>query len=298
MKTLTKPQQIRPYSLDDPSTRGVERGRLLFKGLMETGVDIGTRLLDVGCGFGGLSISYAKMGKTSFALDADPRNIEVVKSRLRSGEHGPGNIFPVSASALRIPLATDSVDLALMIGVVEWLGYSDPSRRVSDVQTSALREVCRVIRPGGALIVGTKNRLFPRYFWSDAQLKKPLLNLLPRQGANWLSTRLYGHEYRGYVYSYWGWQRLFRKAGFVVSQPLVPIFTYQYPLLLAKPWRRIKMNGNIESVLERLPDDVQTSAVKSGFPSGRTAYYRILSSLHLLGLGAGCFMFVCEKPAH
>lgn len=296
MRPLKKPQQIRSYKLEDPSTRGVERGRLLFQGLTKAGVDLGERLLDVGCGFGGLSIAYAKMGKTSFALDANPHNIEVVKSRLRSEGPEPGHVFPFSSSALRIPLAASSVDLALMIGVVEWLGYSDPSRRVPDIQVAALKEVCRVIRPGGALVVGTKNRLFPRYFWSDAQLKKPVLNLLPRPGANWLSTRLYGYEYRGYVYSYWGWKRLFRKAGLLVAQPLVPIFTYQYPLMLAKPWHGEKMNGTISSALQDLPEDVQSSAVRSPFPAGRAAYYRLLSALHLLGLGAGCFLFVCKKP--
>lgn len=291
-----KPKQVRQYSVEDPTTYGVERGHLLMRRLKEIGVDLEGRILDVGCGYGGISIACAEKGSTVCAFDIDSQNLEVVKKRHRSGKAGPGKVLPFQGSVLAIPLTDSVVDLALMLGVVEWVGYSDPRPTVWQVQISALKEVARVLRPGGSLVIGSKNRLFPRYLWRDGQLKKPLLNILPRGLANLLSMRIFGCAYRGHVHSYWAWKRLVREAGLLIQDICVPIYTYQYPLVLAKPWHKANIKKRISTDGELQNESVRSAAFNTNFPIIRTIYYQLMSSFQLLGLGAGSFIFLCRKP--
>ncbi len=292
-----KPRQVIPYVKDDPLTHGVERGQWLLRHLESAiGRDVGTQMLDIGCGYGGLSIAWANKGKSAVALDADRRNLAVLTERLRLGEAAPGKIFPILGSAFAIPLPDATMDLALMIGVIEWVGYGDSSRGVHDVQVAALKDTFRVLRPGGLLVIGTKNRLFPRYFWRDAQLKVPLVNALPRRLANWVTLRLWGYPYRGYVYGYRKWKHLVAAAGFTAPEILVPIFTYQFPLFFARPWARIKLGKLLSGVPPDLPDRTRYHALESG-RAGRTTWYRVFAYLGLLGLGAGSFIILCSKPS-
>ncbi|MBI4639271.1 MAG: methyltransferase domain-containing protein [Candidatus Tectomicrobia bacterium] len=289
-----KPKQVRQYSKDDPLTHGIDRGQLLFQQLAKAEIDLGEQLLDVGCGYGGLSIAYAKTGRTAFALDMDPQNMKTLIRRILAYESSPGKVFPFLGSVLSIPLPDAIVDIALMIGVVEWLGYSDSEKGVRDLQIGGLKEVCRVVKPGGYLIIGTKNRLFPRYLWRDAQLKTPLVNALPRQMANWLSLEVWGHEYRGYIYSYWGWKKLITEAGFMLHDTFVPIFNYQFPLLLVRAWDSVRIGRRLSTIVQQLPPKFRDAAVNTG-SQARLWYYPFLSSLGLLGVGAGTFLFLCKK---
>jgi len=290
---LKRPQQVNPYSPSDPLTYGVDRGQWLFHHLESAlGGDLGRELVDIGCGYGGLSIAWAKKGKRAIAVEKEPGNAAVLIERLRRGEDAPGSVAPVIGSALALPLPDKVADLALMMGVLEWVGYSDPARRVRDLQVAALKEAARVLRPGGVLALGTKNRLFPRYAWRDAQLHRPLVNILPRLVANWVSRELWNISYRGHVYTYPGWKSLVETAGFARLQILVPIFNYQFPLLLAKPWRSKKLNG-LQPPGE-MSEQLRLKAFESG-KLGRTAWYRLFGRLGLLGLGAGSFLILCHK---
>lgn len=291
-----KPEQVRQYDPDNPLTHGVERGRLLFQKLEEVGIDVGEKILDIGCGYGGISIAHAMSGKTTLAIDLDPENLAVVRKRACAGEGNPGKVTAAQGSSLAIPLADAVVDSVLMIGVIEWIGYSDTTRKVWDVQLSALKEALRVLRPGGLLIIGTKNRLFPRYLWDDPQLRKPLLNVLPRGIAHWLSTHLYDYEYRAHVYSYWGWLKLLRQAGFYVHKVLVPIFTYQYPLILANAWDAPNVTREMAKSMQHLAGPVGSAAKNASLPFLRTVYYQVISFFHLLGIGAGGFLLIGRKP--
>jgi SAM-dependent methyltransferase len=295
---FTGPRQVRPYSATDPLTEGVWRGRLLFEAVsaIEPMPRAGV-LLDVGCGYGGLSIAWAEAGGTAIALDADLGNLAIVARRLREGEPSGGGVRMLAGSALELPLKERSVDVVLAIGVVEWVGYSNLLGDVRALQLRALREMRRILRPGGLLVVGTKNRLFPRYQWRDGQTKLPLVNALPRRIADFLAKRWTGMPYRGHVYTFWGWQHLIRDAGFQHVRVLVPVFTYQFPLALLKPWSRV----NLDAVFVRgtaLPAEVKTAAFGGHSERRshlRTAYYRLLGALGLLGVGAGCFLIIGRK---
>jgi SAM-dependent methyltransferase len=293
---LEEPAQLRRYRAQDPLTHGVVRGDWLLAHLSGAGAVLGQRLLDIGCGYGGLSVAYAKAGRTAVAMDVRARNVEVVRDRHRAGEGREGSVRPIVASAFDIPLRDATVDLVLMIGVIEWLGYADRSRRVPEAQRAALEECRRVLRPGGSLVVGTKNRLFPRYFWRDAQTGRPFVNALPTAWADWMSSRLWGTRHRSRIYALRGWRRLITDAGLVLRRVFVPVFNYQFPLVLAAPWRRVSIDGQLRAATHGLDPALRYAAIDVG-RRGRSTYYSCLAKLGLLGAGGGSFLFVCERRA-
>ena len=99
-----------------------------------------------------------------------------------------------------------------------------------------LRTGFDALKPGGVLIVGTKNRLWPRFFLKDAHTGRPLVNFLPRQWADFASRTIGGRPYRHHIHSPQKWARMLRAAGFSSVICFYPYFSYQFPLVLvARP---------------------------------------------------------------
>jgi demethylmenaquinone methyltransferase/2-methoxy-6-polyprenyl-1,4-benzoquinol methylase len=94
------------------------------------------RLLDVAAGTGASSTSLAATGATTIACDFSAGMLSVGRRR------HPELTF-VAGDALRLPFADDAFD-----GVTVSFGL----RNIADVAT-ALRELARVTRPGGRLVV-------------------------------------------------------------------------------------------------------------------------------------------------
>jgi ubiquinone/menaquinone biosynthesis C-methylase UbiE len=92
----------------------------------------GGRVLDAGCGTG-LNLRHLPAGSTG--IDINPRNIELVRSRLPNHQVIEGDIEAM-------PFADDSFETVLCTEVLEHV--PDPA--------AAIREFRRVLRPGGVLI--------------------------------------------------------------------------------------------------------------------------------------------------
>ncbi len=112
----------------------------------------GSRVLDVGCGTGRWLRRYREIGLNAMGVDATPGMLQVAR------EHGTS--APVIAGeACCLPFADAAFDCVSDITVVQHIPWSQ--------QPQALREMVRVLRPGGRLILmelvrGENAHIFPR----------------------------------------------------------------------------------------------------------------------------------------
>jgi ArsR family transcriptional regulator len=95
----------------------------------------------VGTGTGTLALDLARAGLRVVAVDHSPRMLEAAREKLE--REAPGAVELRLGDASALPLADAEVDAAFAHMVLQYLA-SPPD---------ALREMARVVRPGGAVVV-------------------------------------------------------------------------------------------------------------------------------------------------
>ncbi len=192
--------------------------------------------LDCGCADGGYTVALVDLGAAR-AVGVDALEERIVLAHERERSHPAVRFLHASAEAL--PFNEASFDGVLLNEVLEHVA--------DEVQT--LREIHRVLRPGGHLIVMSPNRWFPfeghgmhigqHLFWFPV----PLLPWLPsRISQRFMHARNYWpHELRDVV----------RNEGFVIRTAgfVWPVFEV-YPWL---PYPVIHQYRKLVPVLERAP---------------------------------------------
>jgi len=96
----------------------------------------GAVLVDLGCGGGLLAPHAARLGYRHVGVDLGQRALEVAR------EHA---VLPVRADVARLPLAD---------GVADVVSAGEILEHVPDLP-AAVAEACRVLRPGGTLVIDT-----------------------------------------------------------------------------------------------------------------------------------------------
>jgi ubiquinone/menaquinone biosynthesis C-methylase UbiE len=104
----------------------------------------GHTVVDVGCGTGLLSLAFAQRAARVWAIDSSAAMIEYLRAKARSAELG--NVEPVLASAVSLPLVDETADLVVSNYCLHELRGADKER--------ALAEAMRVLKPGGRLVIG------------------------------------------------------------------------------------------------------------------------------------------------
>lgn len=140
------------------STVYLERHAAALRWFDEAWVPAGATVLEVGCGAGFLTVGLATRGYTVDAIDSS--EAMVGSTRARIAEAGLETAAAARVGDVHALAARDASYAAVVaLGVVPWL--HSPER--------AFREIARVLRPGGILIVTADNRarlnfvLDPRY---------------------------------------------------------------------------------------------------------------------------------------
>ncbi|MEX0786963.1 MAG: class I SAM-dependent methyltransferase [Dehalococcoidia bacterium] len=185
----------------------------------------GARVLDIGCGIGAYVKKLAEVSGRAYGVDID-------RERVRQGEPG---VLAVAVSE-RLPYTDGAFDAVLLNEVIE---------HVRD-EGETLREACRVVRPGGHVIIYAPNRLFPfethgvylgeRYVFGNI----PLINYLP----DVLRKRLVPHAR---AYTARGLRRLVERL-----PAEIVLHTQVYPGFDNIAARRGKLGSALQAVFHRL----------------------------------------------
>ena len=111
--------------------------------LERAGVTVHGRVLDAGCGGGGMPLSLAEEAQAVVGIDPAPRFQDAGVRLAR--ERGRGNLVFVMADGMALPFRSNTFDLVLSHAVIE---------HVADAPLY-LRECTRVLAPGGRIFLST-----------------------------------------------------------------------------------------------------------------------------------------------
>lgn len=169
---------------------GEERGDVesCLAYFLSFGVAKDARILDIGCRYGSFLHNLGQAGHTDLhGLDIDPAAVE------RGAGAYPelaGRLHAYDGSALPFPDA--SFDVVTMFDVIEHIGPIE----------AYLKDVRRILRPGGRLIFQTPNILIDVPYWVLA------MKLFNREKLTWLFREHCSLQ------TYFSLKRLLRRAGF------------------------------------------------------------------------------------
>jgi len=104
-------------------------------------------VVDVGCANGAHTLAAARRCRRIYGFDYDPRQLAVAAHTARARRVGNAHFFAWDVTG-RFPFGDASVDAALFLDVIEHL----------HPRVAVPREIHRVLRPGGRLLVSGPNR--------------------------------------------------------------------------------------------------------------------------------------------
>ena len=120
----------------------------------------GGRILDVGCGPGLMAQPCADLGFYYAGIDLSPAMIGECRRRF-------GHLDGVGFSVGRmqsLPFGDDYFDALLCMGALEYIPPSE--------ETAALKEIARVVKPRGLVLISLLNRLSPYWLWKHLAHKR------------------------------------------------------------------------------------------------------------------------------
>lgn len=139
----------------------------------------GADVLDVGCGDAGALIAFAEQGARCAGIECFDTSLE--RGRLRAADHGV-TVDLRKGVAESIPYPDASFDLVMLDNVLE---------HVKD-RPLTLREVRRVLKPGGLLYMVTPKPFSLYSLWNDPHYDLAGLVLMPRRMQIWYFENVRG----------------------------------------------------------------------------------------------------------
>ncbi len=187
------------------------------------------RILDVGAGWGQLSLPLAKpVGRQVTALEPTPERLAFIEAAARQ-EGIADRMHFVQADLFEIEFET-RFDLICCIGVLEWV----PKFREGDprtLQLDFLKKLRAALAPGGQLVIGIENRLGLKYLLGARDDHIGLPDIAVYDAA--LAAKKYraatGQELRSFTYSQAELAALLAEAGFAPSAFHAALPDYKVP---------------------------------------------------------------------
>jgi len=172
-------------------------------------VKTGDRVLDLGCGNGRLAELFNEKSISYSGLDISEKLIDIAKKRY------PEQDFQVFGG-LKIPFEDNYFDKVFCISVL----FHIPGR---ELREEFLREVKRVLRPDGKLILSVWYMWQQGSFWS-LFLKFTLKKLFGKSQLDFFDTmKLWGGTSKRYLHNFrkGEFKRLIERTGFVIEKLFV-----------------------------------------------------------------------------
>ena len=180
-------------------------------------------VLDVGAGLG--AITHALALNYHHVVAVEPIEERVAFTKIRARQEHLDNVELIQTTVTELPFLENTFDLIVLNGILEWVGEWRRDLDPRDAQIQTLRDLRRLLKPGGIILIGIENRIGLGSFLSRVDHSGlPYTSLMPRAVASaYLRFRRPAFHrasidstqgYRTYTYSPRGYLKLLRKAGF------------------------------------------------------------------------------------
>lgn len=259
-----------------PWIHGVDRGKKMIDFLnCKIGSLEQKKVLDVGCGSGGISIAFVERCKEVIALDSKVENINLLRQRII--ERNLKTIHPLLGNALYLPFSEGTFDIVIINGVLEWVGYGEKEDPFL-LQVKALDEALRVLKKGGVLYLAIENRWYPFNILRDPHIRIPLVTIMPRRIASWISSFLTGRPYETPIYSYWKLKDMLNNRAFSKVSFYTALTSYQYPVVI------IDLENKRHRLSNKEIDTINSEYKKMELTKGLQIKLLFLKLIFLLGI--------------
>jgi len=170
------------------------------------------KVLDIGCGPGEMIVDLLKRGYKVCGADISMEMLNIARKNIRT-QNLVNSHQLVQSSIEYLPFRDSSFDAVICAGVIEYL----------DADDRALKELNRVLKPSGILIITVRNALCPMrildkgldFLWSQPRISKLLTHLKS------LITKIQVQERKTVEYRKhipWKLDKFLQKLGFRVER--------------------------------------------------------------------------------
>ena len=191
--------KIRSFFLDwgeEYKKKGMKRAAFLFSRVEKFLPPRKGLVLDLGCGEAYTSIYCLNYYPYVIGLDLSIKVLKKAKEKAKSQR--VKGLDLINGDALKLPFKDDTFDVVLTYDMYEHIQHQD----------ELLREVYRVIKPRGILVLTTGNRLFPL----DRHTMLWFIDYLPKKIADiYVKLMKRGSSYEVFQPTYWSLKKKIAK---------------------------------------------------------------------------------------
>lgn len=197
-----------------------------------------SKVLEIGAGFG--AISFALQPHCGWVTAVDPIAERARFIETRREQEGLQNMEVAIADGWQLPFAPETFDFIVVNGRLESFGPADPKVNPRLLQKRFLAQLHRLLKPGGAVYIGIKNRFgYDSLFGNGEEGRVGDAGRISRRMAD-LSPRSFLKEPEGVrpvqesdrprTYGKRGYRQLLSESGFSETEFFMPYPDYKKPV--------------------------------------------------------------------
>jgi SAM-dependent methyltransferase len=210
-------------------------------------------VLDVNSGLG--AVTHALALNYHHVVSVEPVAEMARFAKLRLNQEGLTNVELVQTTLSVLPFSKGTFDLIVLNGVLEWVRQWRNSRTSTEAQIEALKDLRRLLKPHGVLVIGSENRTAHTRFlhrtdYAPGQFTDRMLRWFPSFCRRPKSPGFYRSlmdpttAHRPYTHTPHGYLKLLRQAGFGSVDLWWPPNGYNSPHTLFRASSRVAIKAH------------------------------------------------------